>query len=55
MVPSYTSTPSRITRHAPMLGEHSRELLKEYHYTDEEIDAFLAQGVIEEANAAVHG
>ena len=51
----FSETPTQITRHAPMLGEHSRELLKEYHYTDEEIDAFLAQGVIEEADAAVHG
>jgi crotonobetainyl-CoA:carnitine CoA-transferase CaiB-like acyl-CoA transferase len=51
----FSETPTQITRHAPMLGEHSRELLKEYRYTDEEIDAFLAQGVIEEADAAVHG
>ncbi len=51
----FSETPTQITRPAPMLGEHSRELLKEYHYTDEEIDAFLAQGVIEEADAAVHG
>jgi hypothetical protein len=32
-----------------MLGEHSRELLREYHYSDAEIDGFLAAGVIEEA------
>lgn len=51
----FSETPTQITRHAPMLGEHSRELLKEYHYTDEEIDAFLAEGVIEEADVAVHG
>jgi crotonobetainyl-CoA:carnitine CoA-transferase CaiB-like acyl-CoA transferase len=51
----FSETPTQITRHAPMLGEHSRELLKEYRYTDEEIDAFLVQGVIEEADAAVHG
>jgi crotonobetainyl-CoA:carnitine CoA-transferase CaiB-like acyl-CoA transferase len=51
----FSETPTQITRPAPMLGEHSRELLKEYRYTDEEIDAFVAQGVIEEADAAVRG
>jgi hypothetical protein len=34
-----------------MLGQHSRELLREYRYTDAEIDGFLAEGVIEEATA----
>ncbi len=44
----FSETPTRITRHAPMLGEHSRELLKEYGYSDAEIDGFAAEGVIEE-------
>jgi hypothetical protein len=34
-----------------MLGQHSRELLREYRYTDAEIDAFVADGVIEEPAA----
>lgn len=46
----FSRTPTQITRPAPMLGEHSRELLKEYGYKDSEIDAFVAQGVIEEAS-----
>jgi crotonobetainyl-CoA:carnitine CoA-transferase CaiB-like acyl-CoA transferase len=44
----FSATPTRIDRHAPMLGEHSRELLREYGYDDGEIDAFAAEGVIEE-------
>jgi crotonobetainyl-CoA:carnitine CoA-transferase CaiB-like acyl-CoA transferase len=46
----FSKTPTRIDRPAPMLGEHSRELLREYDYTDAEIDSFLAEGVIEEAS-----
>jgi crotonobetainyl-CoA:carnitine CoA-transferase CaiB-like acyl-CoA transferase len=45
----FSKTPTRIDRPAPMLGEHSRELLREYRYTDAEIDGFVAGGVIEEA------
>jgi crotonobetainyl-CoA:carnitine CoA-transferase CaiB-like acyl-CoA transferase len=48
----FSRTPTRIDRPAPMLGEHSRELLREYDYSDAEIDAFLAAGVIEEATTA---
>lgn len=45
----FSETPTQIKRPAPMLGEHSRELLKEYRYSDAEIDTFVANGVIEEA------
>ena len=45
----FSKTPTQINRPAPMLGEHSRELLKEYRYSDAEIDTFVANGVIEEA------
>jgi crotonobetainyl-CoA:carnitine CoA-transferase CaiB-like acyl-CoA transferase len=38
-----------------MLGEHSRELLREYGYDDSAIDRFVADGVIEEASAAEAG
>jgi crotonobetainyl-CoA:carnitine CoA-transferase CaiB-like acyl-CoA transferase len=48
----FSETPTQITRPAPMLGEHSRELLREYQFTDEEIDSFLAEGVIEEVVSA---
>lgn len=35
-----------VDRQAPMIGEHSVELLKEYGYSDEEIEKFLADKVI---------
>ena len=42
----FSATPTRITRPAPMLGEHTRELLKEFRYADAEIDQLLAAGVV---------
>ncbi|WLI91387.1 CoA transferase [Massilia sp. R2A-15] len=47
----FSKTPTRIDRPAPMLGEHTRELLREYGYSDAEIDRFVTDGVIEEAAA----
>ena len=43
----FSKTPTRITRPAPMLGEHTRELLHEYGYTDIDIDVLIADGVVE--------
>ena len=45
----FSATPTAITRPAPLLGEHTRELLREYGYSDAEIDRFIADGVIEAA------
>ena len=47
----FSETPTRIDRPAPMLGQHSREVLREYRYSDAEIDGFVADGVIEEPAA----
>ena len=44
----FSATPTRIDRAAPLLGQHSRELLREYGYDDHQIDEFVAQRVIEE-------
>jgi crotonobetainyl-CoA:carnitine CoA-transferase CaiB-like acyl-CoA transferase len=41
----FSRTPTRITRPAPLLGEHTRELLREYDYSDAEIDRLFADGV----------
>ena len=48
----FSATPTQVTRPAPLLGEHSRELLREYGYDDQQIDGFAADGVIEEAAAS---
>ncbi|MBU6483986.1 MAG: CoA transferase [Betaproteobacteria bacterium] len=45
----FSDTPTRITRPAPLLGEHTRELLREYGYDDAGIDALVAAGVVESA------
>ena len=49
----FSKTPTQVKRPAPLLGEHSRELLREYGYDDKQIDGFAAMGVIEEAAAAL--
>jgi len=43
----FSETPGRITRPAPMLGQHTREVLLGVGYTDAEIDALAAEGAIE--------
>lgn len=45
----WSATPPGIRRHAPRLGEHSREILAEAGYTNTEIDAMIAAGVTREA------
>jgi crotonobetainyl-CoA:carnitine CoA-transferase CaiB-like acyl-CoA transferase len=46
----FSATPTRITRPAPLLGEHTREILRAHGYADAEIDALAATGVIAEAD-----
>jgi crotonobetainyl-CoA:carnitine CoA-transferase CaiB-like acyl-CoA transferase len=42
---SFSGTPADVTRrHAPRLGEHTRELLEEMGYPAERIDSMLASG-----------
>ena len=47
----FSATPTAITRPSPMLGEHTRELLREHGYDDAAIDALVRDGVVEEAAA----
>jgi crotonobetainyl-CoA:carnitine CoA-transferase CaiB-like acyl-CoA transferase len=35
-----------VTRAAPLLGEHSREVLREHGFADAEIDDLVATGVV---------
>lgn len=42
----FSVTPTAITRAAPLLGEHTRALLREHGYDDQAIDALVADGVV---------
>jgi crotonobetainyl-CoA:carnitine CoA-transferase CaiB-like acyl-CoA transferase len=41
-----SETPAVVDRPPPLIGEHSREILREFAYSDEEIDRYLHQGVV---------
>lgn len=45
----FSATPAQVTRPAPLLGQHTRELLHEHGYSHADIDALIAQGVVEDA------
>ncbi len=47
----FSATPTAITRPSPLLGEHTRELLREHGYDDAAVDALVREGVVEEAAA----
>jgi crotonobetainyl-CoA:carnitine CoA-transferase CaiB-like acyl-CoA transferase len=42
----FARTPTRVTRAAPLLGEHTREVLREHGFADAEIDDLAAAGVV---------
>ena len=42
----FSQTPARVERPAPLLGEHTREVLREHGYGDAEIDRFVTDGVV---------
>jgi crotonobetainyl-CoA:carnitine CoA-transferase CaiB-like acyl-CoA transferase len=42
----FSATPTRIDRAAPLLGEHTREVLRECGYAEQEIETFVAEGVV---------
>jgi crotonobetainyl-CoA:carnitine CoA-transferase CaiB-like acyl-CoA transferase len=50
----FSATPTQITRAAPLLGEHTREVLRESGYSAAEIDAFVEAGVVVDARAATN-
>ncbi|MCQ4629520.1 CoA transferase [Shinella sp. CPCC 100929] len=42
----HSETPATIRRPAPLVGQHSREILSEFGYSQDEIEAWLASGVV---------
>jgi crotonobetainyl-CoA:carnitine CoA-transferase CaiB-like acyl-CoA transferase len=44
--PVFSATPASVRRPAPLTGEHGRDVLAEVGYTDAEVDALEAAGVL---------
>lgn len=42
----FSKTPSRVARGAPLIGEHSREVLSEIGYENERVEELLASGAV---------
>jgi crotonobetainyl-CoA:carnitine CoA-transferase CaiB-like acyl-CoA transferase len=42
----FSQTPGSIRRGAPLLGEHSREILREHGYEEAEIEILINQGAV---------
>jgi len=42
----FSATPGSVRSGAPLYGEHSRAILREYGYPEEAIEALVAQGAV---------
>jgi crotonobetainyl-CoA:carnitine CoA-transferase CaiB-like acyl-CoA transferase len=42
-----SETPARVDRPAPLLGQHTREVLRDAGYRDDQIEALVAAGVVQ--------
>ena len=45
----FSETPGAVPRGPCLCGEHTRELLREHGYSDDEIDALVADGAVLDA------
>jgi crotonobetainyl-CoA:carnitine CoA-transferase CaiB-like acyl-CoA transferase len=45
----FSATPTPASTPAPLLGQHTRELLREAGYGDAQIDALIDDGVVAQA------
>jgi crotonobetainyl-CoA:carnitine CoA-transferase CaiB-like acyl-CoA transferase len=45
-----SKTPAEITRPAPLIGQHSREILEEFGFGRDRIDDWLKAGAIAQAD-----
>jgi crotonobetainyl-CoA:carnitine CoA-transferase CaiB-like acyl-CoA transferase len=43
----FSETPGSVRRAAPLLGEHTRDVLREHGYSESEIDRMMEQGAIQ--------
>lgn len=48
----YSRTPPSLHRHAPCIGEHSAELLREAGYGEADVADLIARGIAREAAAS---
>ncbi len=42
----FSLTPAEVKRGAPLFGEHSREVLREHDFSDQEIDDLITEGAV---------
>lgn len=42
----FSATPAQITRPAPLLGQHTREVMKEFGFTEQQVDTFISTNAI---------
>ena len=46
----FSATPSSLTRPPPLIGQHSRDILREAGYRDGDIDALIGAGTVYQAD-----
>jgi crotonobetainyl-CoA:carnitine CoA-transferase CaiB-like acyl-CoA transferase len=49
----FSATPTRVIRPAPMLGEHTRQVLREYGYDDSDVDRLVGEQVVATARESL--